>query len=58
LELLVLNFQGKLVQQKIIQLEAGSGLINLDMSGLAKGIYLIKAKFSGGETNSIQFIKQ
>jgi len=37
---------------------AGSTTVNLETAQLAKGMYIIRGIFSGGQTNTIPFIKQ
>ena len=54
----IISMDGKLVQQSQVQLQAGSSIISLDVSGLQKGVYMIKGIFGNGESNTLQFIKQ
>jgi Secretion system C-terminal sorting domain len=57
-ELAIVSLDGKLLQRSAIQLQAGSSIINLDVSNLQAGVYIIKGVFSDGETSSIKFVKQ
>jgi hypothetical protein len=56
--LVVISMEGKIVQRSSVQLQAGTSVINLDVSALQKGIYMIKGTFGNGESNTVRFTKQ
>jgi len=45
------------LQRKTVQVPAGASTINMQTSGLSKGLYIVKGIFSGGQTNTIKFVK-
>jgi Secretion system C-terminal sorting domain len=57
-ELSVFSIEGKMVQRNIIDLQAGTSIINLDVVNLQKGVYTVRGVFSDGQTGSIKFVKQ
>jgi hypothetical protein len=58
IELVLLSIDGREIQRKTVLVPAGSTTINLETAQLAKGMYIIRGIFSGGQTNTIPFIKQ
>jgi fibronectin-binding autotransporter adhesin len=56
--LVVIALDGKILQRTTVQLQPGSSIINMDMTTLPAGAYLLKGIFSDGESNAIKFIKQ
>lgn len=57
-ELQIISLEGKPVQKMKMEIEAGTSIINLDMSRLQSGLYIIKGVFSDGSSNAVKFIKQ
>ncbi len=57
-ELQIISSTGKPVQNVKLDIEAGTSIINLDLSRLQSGLYIIKGIFSDGSANSVKFIKQ
>lgn len=49
---------GKIVAQKMIQVQAGVNRIRLQTASFSKGMYILTVIFSNGVTKAIQFIKQ
>jgi hypothetical protein len=58
IELVLLGIDGREIQRKTVQVPAGSTTVNLETAQLAKGMYIIRGIFSGGQTNTIPFVKQ
>ncbi|MBL0182570.1 MAG: T9SS type A sorting domain-containing protein [Chitinophagaceae bacterium] len=58
ISLVVVSMDGKIVQQSKVQLQAGASIVNLDVSALQKGVYMVKGTFGNGESNTLRFIKQ
>ncbi len=58
IELSIMSIDGKELQRKIMQVQAGTSLINLSTSMLSNGIYFVKGIFANGQTNTIKFVKQ
>jgi len=58
IELVLLGIDGREIQRKTVLVPAGSTTINLETAQLAKGMYIIRGIFSGGQTNTIPFVKQ
>jgi hypothetical protein len=58
IELVLLSIDGKELQRKTVQVPAGASTINMQTASLAKGMYIIRGIFSGGQSNTIPFIKQ
>lgn len=58
ISLVVVSMDGKIVQQSKVQLQAGASIVNLDVSALLKGVYMVKGTFANGESNTLRFIKQ
>jgi len=58
IELVLLSIDGREIQRKTVLVPAGSTTVNLETAQLAKGMYIIRGIFSGGQTNTIPFIKQ
>jgi len=56
--LVVVSMDGKIVQQSKVQLQAGASIVNLDVSALQKGVYMVKGTFGNGESNTLKFIRQ
>ncbi|MBK9531288.1 MAG: autotransporter-associated beta strand repeat-containing protein [Chitinophagaceae bacterium] len=56
--LVVIALDGKILQRTTVNLQPGSSIINMDMSTLPAGAYMLKGIFSDGESNAIKFIKQ
>lgn len=57
-ELAVVSADGKVVYRSSLQLQPGSSIVNVDISNLPSGVYMIKGIFSDGQTNTVKFIKQ
>ena len=57
-ELILLSIDGKEMQRRAIQVQTGTNTINLQIASLAKGMYIIKGIFSGGQTHTIKFLKE
>jgi hypothetical protein len=55
--LVIFSIDGRELQRKTVQVPAGASTINMQTSGLSKGLYIVKGIFSGGQTNTIKFIK-
>ena len=58
IELVVLTIDGREMLRKTVQLQPGSNTINMETASLAKGMYIVRGIFSGGQTNVVPFIKQ
>ncbi len=56
--LVIATADGKAVYRSNIQLQPGSSIINVDISTLPAGVYMMKGIFSDGQTNTVKFIKQ
>ncbi len=54
----VIAMDGRIVLQSSVQLQAGTSYVNLDVSQLQSGVYMIKGVFGNGDSNTIKFIKQ
>jgi Secretion system C-terminal sorting domain len=57
-ELSVFSIEGKIVQRNIIDLQAGTSIINLDVVNLQKGVYTVRGVFSDGQIGAVKFVKQ
>ncbi len=57
-QLAIVSLEGKVVYRSNVQVQNGSSIVSVEVSGLAKGTYIIRGVFSDGETNAIKFIKQ
>ena len=57
-DLAIISTEGKVVSKSTVQVQSGSTIVNLDVSGLSVGAYFVKGIFSDGQTNTIKFIKQ
>jgi Secretion system C-terminal sorting domain len=57
-ELSVFSIEGKMVQRSVVDLQAGTSIINLDVVNLQKGVYTVRGVFSDGQSSSIKFAKQ
>lgn len=57
-QLVVVSMDGKLIQRRNVQLQAGSSIVNLDVTSLQPGVYMIKGTFENGEGNTLKFVKQ
>jgi hypothetical protein len=57
-ELSVFSIEGKIVQRSVVDLQAGTSIISLDVINLQKGVYTVRGVFSDGQTGSIKFVKQ
>jgi hypothetical protein len=58
IELFLISSEGKLVQRRVVDLQAGVSIISLDVAKFQKGVYTVKGIFSDGQNNSIKFLKQ
>ncbi len=56
--LVVTAADGKVVYRNSVQLQAGSSIINVDMTNLPTGVYMINGVFADGQSNTIRFLKQ
>lgn len=56
--LVVIALDGRILQRTTVNLQPGSSIINMDMTTLPAGAYMLKGIFSDGESNAIKFIKQ
>jgi len=56
--LAIISLDGKVVYRSNIQLQPGTSVVNLDLSHLPAGMYLIKGIFSDGQTNTVKFTKK
>ncbi|MFN8306857.1 MAG: autotransporter-associated beta strand repeat-containing protein [Ferruginibacter sp.] len=56
--LMVTASDGKVVYRNSVQLQAGSSIINVDMTNLPTGVYMINGVFADGQSNTIRFLKQ
>jgi hypothetical protein len=58
--LAVMDINGKMISQKLINVEAGSNTVPVEISQLAKGNYLVKVvdRSSGSESTASKFVKQ
>nr|HNH22848.1 T9SS type A sorting domain-containing protein [Ferruginibacter sp.] len=55
----VVSMEGKILQRISIQLQSGTTIVNLDMSNLQPGVYMIRGNFqSNGNANTLRFVKQ
>lgn len=57
-QLAIVSVDGKMVYSNTVQVQTGSSVVSIDVSGLSKGTYIIKGVFGDGQTNAIKFIKQ
>jgi hypothetical protein len=57
-QLLVISTEGRVVQQRRLQLLPGNSVVNVDVEQLAKGTYIVKGIFNDGQSNAVLFIKQ
>ena len=57
-ELSIVSLEGKVVYRNTVQLQNGTSIVNLEISNLSKGTYVVRGVFSDGQTNSIKFVKQ
>jgi len=57
-ELVMMSIDGRELQHKTVAVPSGTSTISLQTSELSKGIYILKGIFSGGQTNTIKFVKQ
>jgi len=53
-----MSIDGRELQHKTVAVPSGTSTISLQTSELSKGIYILKGIFSGGQTNTIKFVKQ
>ncbi|HRI23700.1 MAG TPA: T9SS type A sorting domain-containing protein, partial [Ferruginibacter sp.] len=56
--LVISSADGKVVYRNTVQLQAGASIINVDISQLPSGVYMLKGLFTDGQTNTVKFIKQ
>lgn len=57
-QLAIVSLEGKVVYRNAVQLQSGTSIVNLEISNLSKGTYVVRGVFSDGQTNSIKFVKQ
>ncbi len=57
-ELSIVSLEGKVVYRNTVQLQNGTSIVNLEISNLSKGTYVVRGVFSDGQINSIKFVKQ
>ncbi|MEI9958251.1 MAG: T9SS type A sorting domain-containing protein [Ferruginibacter sp.] len=57
-DLSIISPEGKVVYKNAVELQAGSSIINLEISNLAKGTYFVRGIFSDGQASMIKFVKQ
>lgn len=57
-QLAIVSLDGKVVYNNTVQLQTGTSIVGIDVSGLTKGAYIIKGVFGDGQTNAIKFVKQ
>ena len=57
-QLAIVSVDGKIVYSNTMQVQTGSSVVSIDVSGLTKGTYIIKGVFGDGQTNAIKFVKQ
>lgn len=56
--LLVIAADGKVVYRNSVAVQAGSSVINVEITNLPSGMYMLKGVFENGQTNTVKFIKQ
>jgi hypothetical protein len=57
-ELSVTSLEGKLIQRRMVDLQAGISIISLGVANLQKGVYIVKGIFSDGQSSTLKFVKQ
>ena len=57
-EIVLLSLDGKELQHSSIQVQAGANTVNLHAANLAKGVYIVRGIFSGGQTHTVKFVKE
>ncbi|MFM9908516.1 MAG: T9SS type A sorting domain-containing protein, partial [Chitinophagaceae bacterium] len=58
IQLRLMDVEGKLMKLVTATLLQGTNTINLDLSGLASGLYFINAVSKNGTTNVLRLLKQ
>jgi hypothetical protein len=57
-ELAIISPEGKVVYRNVLQLQAGSSIIPLEIANLSKGTYILRGVFADGQISHIKFVKQ
>ncbi len=57
-DLAIISPEGKVVYRNVLQLQAGSSIIPLEIATLSKGTYILRGVFGDGQISHIKFIKQ
>ncbi len=56
-DIVILSIEGREMRRQTIRVQAGATTISLQTDGLASGMYVLRGIFSGGQSNTISFIK-
>jgi hypothetical protein len=56
-DLQVISMEGKLVYRTMVTVQPGTSIVNLDVTSLQKGMYIIKGTFGNGEMSTVKFAK-
>jgi hypothetical protein len=57
-ELQVVSMEGRVVLHSTVVVQAGTSIVNLDVTTLQKGMYTIKGTFADGQSSTVKFMKQ
>lgn len=57
-ELAIISPEGKVVYRNVLQLQAGSSIVPLEITNLSKGTYILRGVFGDGQISHIKFVKQ
>ena len=56
-DLRVVSMDGKVVYRTMVTVQPGTSVVNLDVTSLQKGMYIIKGTFGNGEMSTVKFAK-
>lgn len=56
-ELQVISMEGKVVYKTLVTVQPGTSVVNLDVTSLQKGMYIIKGSFANGGMSTVKFSK-
>lgn len=57
-ELAIISPEGKVVYKNMLQLQAGTSIVPLEIANLSKGTYILRGVFGDGQISHIKFVKQ
>jgi hypothetical protein len=57
-ELTIISPEGKVVYKNMLQLQAGTSIVPLEIANLSKGTYILRGVFGDGQISHIKFVKQ